>query len=86
VIVGREQLSPLEDGEFYACDLEGAKVLLGGEEIGRVKSIQEYPTCDAIVVEREAKGTLEIPLVDAYVASVDTAAGVVELVTIDGLS
>ncbi len=72
-------------GEFYACDLEGAKVLLAGEEIGRVKSIQEYPTCDVLVVEREAKSSLEVPLVDAYVASVDTGAGVVELVTIEGL-
>jgi 16S rRNA processing protein RimM len=85
LFVAREQLAPLEEGEFYACDLEGAKVFLAGEEIGRVKSIQEYPTCDALVVERAAKSALEIPLVDAYVASVDTAAGVVELVTIEGL-
>jgi 16S rRNA processing protein RimM len=86
LLVAREELSPLEEGEFYVCDLAGAKVLLAGVEIGRVKSIQAYPTCDALVVEREAKATLEVPLVDAYVASVDAAAGVVELVTIEGLS
>jgi 16S rRNA processing protein RimM len=85
LMVPRDQLAPLEDGEFYACDLEGAKVLLAGEEIGRVKTIKDYPTCDALIVEREAKTTLEVPLVDAYVASVDPAAGVVELVTIEGL-
>ena len=85
LLVAREELPGLEEGEFYACDLEGAKVILRGEEIGRVKSIQEYPTCDALIVERGAQSALEIPLVDAYIASVDTAAGVVELVTIEGL-
>jgi len=78
-------LAPLEEGEFYAADLQGAKVFLSGEEIGRVKSIQEYPTCDAIVVEREGKGTLEVPLVEAFVGTVDVAAGRVELVSIEGL-
>jgi 16S rRNA processing protein RimM len=83
--VPRDQLAPLDDDEFYAADLEGAKVFLAGEEIGRVKLVQEYPTCDVIVVEREGKPAIEVPLVDAYVGSVDAAAGRVELVSIEGL-
>jgi 16S rRNA processing protein RimM len=85
LMIPRTALDPLDDGEFYAADLEGAKVFLSGEEIGRVKTITEYPTCDVLVIEREGKALLEVPLVEAYVGSVDVAAGRVELVSIEGL-
>ncbi|HVY49458.1 MAG TPA: ribosome maturation factor RimM [Minicystis sp.] len=84
VLVRRDALPPLDEGEFYACDVEGARVLLGGEEVGRVTSLEEYPTCAALVVAGPT-GKFEVPLVDAYVASVDVAKGVVELVTLEGL-
>ena len=86
IVVPRDAFAPLEEGEFYACDIEGARaVLRSGGDVGRVKGIRSYPTCDALLVEREGKGLLEVPLVDAYVGSVDAAGGVVEIVTLDGL-
>jgi len=85
VLVARDAFPSLEEGEFYACDLEGAKaVLASGEEIGRVLRLQSYPTCDVLVVERPG-GTIEVPLLDNYVSSVDAEQGVVEIVTLDGL-
>jgi 16S rRNA processing protein RimM len=84
--VPRAAFPPAEEGEFYACDVEGARALLpSGEEVGRVVSIESYPTCDALVIDRGAAGRLEVPLVDAYVASVDVEGGVVQLVTLEGL-
>ena len=90
IAVARDEFPPLDEGEFYACDVEGARVLLpSGEEIGRVAGLSAYPTCDVLLVDRTGEGRagkrLEVPLVDAYVASVDVERGVVELVTIDGL-
>src|SRR5580692_7002684 len=79
VCVPRDAFPPLEEGEFYACDLEGARAVLGsGEEIGRVRGTVSYPTCDALVVDRGGGKTIEVPLLDAYVASVDVAGKVVE--------
>jgi 16S rRNA processing protein RimM len=87
VRVRRDLFPNPEEEEFYACDLEGARAVLpSGEEVGRVTAVQSYPTCDVLLVDRGAAGTLEIPLVDAYVASVDPARAVVELVTIEGLA
>jgi 16S rRNA processing protein RimM len=86
--VPRESFPALEDGEFYACDIEGARVILAAsdEEIGRVVELRSYPTCDVLVVARKAKGAdLEIPLLDAYVERVDAAAGVIRVITIEGL-
>lgn len=87
VCIPREAFPELPEGEFYACDIEGAEARLeSGEVVGKVLELRSYPTCDVLVVSRgEGKLTLEVPLVDAYVAEVDIQAGVVRLVTIDEL-
>lgn len=85
VVVRRTDFPQLDAGEFYACDLEGARaVLSSGEEVGHVTGIASYPTCDVLVVARGAQ-TLEIPLTDAYVGSVEPERGLVTLLTIEGL-
>jgi 16S rRNA processing protein RimM len=88
VLVSRDAFPLAEDGEFYACDLEGAKAVMAstGEEIGRVSGVQSYPTCDALVIDRGAGGSIEVPLVDAYVASVDVEGAVVQIVTLEGIA
>lgn len=86
ILVPRDAFPPLEEGEFYACDLEGARaVMRSGEELGRVSGVASYPTCDVLVVDREGGGRVEVPLLDAYVGAVDAKAGVVEILTIEGL-
>lgn len=87
VRVRRDAFPPAEEGEFYACDLEGARVVtVSGEEIGKVTGVQSYPTCDALVIDRGAAGVIEVPLTDAYVASVDVERALVEVATLEGLS
>ncbi len=87
LLVPRDEFPPLEEGEFYACDIEGARAELpSGEVVGRVLGLTSYPTCEVLVVEREDGSKIEVPLLDDFVASVDPDAAVVRLVTIDGLS
>ena len=84
--VPRDEFPKLEDGEFYACDVEGAQAVLpSGVVVGRVTGLVSYPTCDALAVARAEGGKLEIPLVEQFVSLVDTNAGIVHLVTIEGL-
>jgi 16S rRNA processing protein RimM len=86
LLVRRDALPPVEAGEFYACDLEGAEAkLVSGETVGHVTGLTSYPTCDVLVVERAGGKKLEVPLVEAYVSRVDAEKGVVELVTVEGL-
>jgi 16S rRNA processing protein RimM len=86
VCVPRAALPPLDEGEFYACDVEGAAaVLTSGEAVGKVTALTSYPTCDVLVVERPDGTRVEVPLTEAYVASVDPATGVVEIHTLEGL-
>jgi 16S rRNA processing protein RimM len=84
--VPRDEFPALEDGEFYACDIEGAQAVLpSGDVVGRVTELVSYPTCNSLTVQRPTGAKLEVPLVEQFVASVDTEAGVVHLVTIEGL-
>jgi 16S rRNA processing protein RimM len=85
ICVPRDEFPALEPGEFYACDVEGAKVELGGAEVGRVTALQSYPACDVLVVERGEGRPVEVPLTEAFVESVDVEAGLVKLVTLEGL-
>jgi 16S rRNA processing protein RimM len=91
VCVRRGDFPPLGEGEFYACDLEGAHVVVrqpGGArvDVGRVRELQTYPTVDVLVVDALDGGApWEIPLVDAIVDRVDVAAGEVSLSTLEGV-
>jgi 16S rRNA processing protein RimM len=90
--VRRSEFPPVEPGEFYACDVEGARVVLdpGASEerrdVGKVKALRTYPTADVLVVAAADGGRdLEVPLVDAIVREVDVASGIVTIATLEGV-
>jgi len=90
VCARRSEFPPLAPGEFYACDVEGARVLIGAgeaaEELGRVVEMRSYPTVDVLVVKAADGGRpWEVPLVDAVVEAVDVQQGVVVLSTREGV-
>jgi len=87
VCAKRGDFPPLEDDEFYVCDVEGARVVVdGGEELGQVIELKSYPTIDVLVVTAKDGGRpWEVPLVEAVVRRVDVGAGVVILATLEGV-
>jgi 16S rRNA processing protein RimM len=90
VCVPRESFAALEEGEFYVCDLEGAKVSMRtGEELvplGTVRELRSYPSVEVLVVKADDGGKdWEIPLVEAFVERVDAAAHEVIVASVDGL-
>jgi 16S rRNA processing protein RimM len=78
-------------GEFYACDIEGARVVVEVEgepsrELGQVIAMRAYPANDTLEVSAADGGRpWEVPLVDAVVRSVDVAAGLVTLLSMEGV-
>ena len=80
--VPREALPSLDGGEFYVVDIVGARVFdAEGVEVGTVDGITSYPSIEVLVVRRSATAgdTLELPLLDEFVARVDASAGEVHL-------
>ncbi len=86
VCVKRADFPALADGEFYACDVFGARVLVGEETLGTVRDLKSYPTVDVLVVRAEDGGKdYEVPLVDAVVGEVDLPGETVRLKTLEGV-
>jgi len=85
ICVPRDEFPPLADGEFYACDVEGAEVRVQNARIGTVERLEEYPTTNALVVKKEDGTSIEVPLTEAYVEKIDTEARVVTLSSIEDL-
>ncbi|MFO0553256.1 MAG: ribosome maturation factor RimM [Polyangiaceae bacterium] len=86
LFVERGSLPELDEGEFYAHDIIGARVEdLSGALIGHVRSFDSYPTCDVLSVETSEGARLEFPLVDDVVESVDAAAKLVRVKSREGL-
>jgi 16S rRNA processing protein RimM len=91
VCARRGDFPALAADEFYACDVEGALVVVTEEgaapvEIGRVRALRNYPSVDVFVVDAADGGEpWEVPLVEAIVIRVDVAEGRVTLATMDGV-
>jgi 16S rRNA processing protein RimM len=91
----RSDFPPLDEGEFYACDVEGSRVVCSEadasrdaepRELGTVRELRTYPSMDVLVVDAADGGTpYEVPLVDSIVRTVDVERGVVILSTLEGV-
>ncbi len=74
ILVPREALPDLEDGEFYIDDLIGLEGWDGDRLLGRVTGSRRQADVEVVTV-KSSEFELGIPMVDAYVVSVDVASG-----------
>ncbi|HYW03837.1 MAG TPA: ribosome maturation factor RimM [Gammaproteobacteria bacterium] len=76
IAVGRDELPPLADGEYYWTDLEGLRVrTASGRELGTVDRLMETGANDVLVVRGERERLIPF-LPDRVVTDVDLEAGV----------
>jgi 16S rRNA processing protein RimM len=84
ICVRRGDFPEAEPDEFYAIDVVGSEVRLGGERIGVVAELITYPSIEVFLVHADdGKGDWEVPLTEMFIGRVDVAAKVVELNTLD---
>lgn len=63
LVVPREALPALEDGEYYHADLIGLPVILTtGEPVGRVVLVENFGAGDVLEIERDAGGRFMVPM------------------------
>ncbi len=74
VLLSRDSLPPVEEGEFYAADLIGLPVKTpAGQLLGKVAAVSDAGATPVLEVVGEREW--QIPLVDLFVKRVDLAAG-----------
>jgi 16S rRNA processing protein RimM len=69
-----DELLPLDEGEYWAHELEGCVVHDGPTEVGTVRRMLELPSCEALEVDRAGGGQVIVPLVRDAVRGVDVQA------------
>ena len=85
VAVARDCLPQLDRGEYYLCDLVGARVQAPSGLVGEVVEVRPYPSVDVILVRTPEGKLVEQPLAEPWLESVDTPGGCVRLSSTDGL-
>lgn len=85
VSVAREALPPLEDGEYYLCDLVGASVISPNGPVGEVIEVRVHPSVDTLVVRAPDGALWEQALAEPWILRVDAENKRVELASADGL-
>jgi 16S rRNA processing protein RimM len=85
VLIRREQLPPVDEGEYYWHDLIGLKVVtVDGRHLGTLESIIETGSNDVYVVT-SGKDEILIPALEDVVVAVDLVAKVMTVTPVEGL-
>jgi len=83
--IRREELPPLEEGEYYLGDLVGYTVVSDDNEvIGRIQEVWDLPANEVLQVINADREVL-IPLVDEVIKEIDHAGGRVVIIPVEGL-
>ena len=87
IYMNEAEFAELPEGEYYEHELIGLRVIdtSSGSEVGTVSEVLEYPAQDILVVRREDGTEVMIPLVQAFVKSVDLERGLIEAELIEGI-
>jgi 16S rRNA processing protein RimM len=82
--VVREELAPLEPGEYYLADLVGAAVFGPEGRVGEVVGVVVNPSIDSLRIRLEDGRLVEQPLSPPWVARVEAEKARIELASLDG--
>lgn len=75
LLITRENAVPLEEGEFFICDIIGSTVFEeDGTEFGTLKDVMETGANDVFVVEMKNGGEVLLPCIDDCIKEIDVEA------------
>jgi 16S rRNA processing protein RimM len=85
ILIEKETLPELEEGEYYWMDILGMKVeTQDGKRIGKVKEIFPTGANDVYIVEGK-RGEILLPAIEEVIQSIDLKRGVMKVSRIEGL-
>ena len=83
--IAEEDLSDLDEGEFYYHEIIGLDVYEGDQFLGKIKEILQPGANDVWVVSRKGKRDLLLPYIPPVVLDIDLEAGRVQVELMEGL-
>lgn len=85
ILVDKETLPPLEEDEYYFDDLEGCKVTINGDHIGKVTKVEDFNGRRSLRVTLSNKKQILIPFVDSFIKNVNIDRKCIEVELIEGM-
>lgn len=86
LMVTRENALPLAEGQYYLCDVIGAKVVEeDGSPIGIVRDVIETGANNVFAIKTDEGREVLFPVIDECIKKVDTEAGIVTAHVMKGL-
>lgn len=85
IMIDKESLPPLEEDEYYFDDLEGCKVTVKGNHIGKVTKVEDYNGRRSLRVTLSNKKQILIPFVDQFIKEVNIEKKSIEVELIEGM-
>ena len=86
ILIDREDAVPLEEGEYFICDLIGMKVVSDeGEELGILEDVLQTGANDVYSVKDTQGKEILIPVIDDCVLDINTDEGKILVHLLPGL-
>lgn len=86
LLIERKQAVPLQENEYFICDIIDSKVVTeDGEEIGTLKEVLQTGANDVYVVKTEEGKEVLFPVIDTCVLDVNTEEKVVTVRLMPGI-
>lgn len=86
VYASREELPPLDEGEYFLFEVIGSQVFTGdGEPVGELKDIIETPAHNIFVISRPGQKDALVPAVPEFIESIDVDTQRVVIQPVEGL-
>ena len=85
IMVDKNSLPPLEEDEYYFDDLEGCKVTVKGDHIGKVTKVEDYNGRRSLRVTLSNRKQILIPFVDQFIKEVNINKKSIEVELIEGM-
>ena len=84
VYKAKQDIKPLENGEYYFSDLRGLDVYIDDNKVGKVIRVEEGLANNNLRVLKDGKEYL-IPYVKAFILNVDLQANRIDIRNVEGL-
>ena len=82
----REDIKPLKKGEYYFSDLRDLEVYVDGENVGKVKNVEEGIRNNNLrIVKYADKKEYLVPFLDVFIENVDLERKRIDIIKMEGL-
>ncbi len=85
IYVKEDDLTPLEENEYYYHELFNCVVYHDEKRIGIVKDVVNYGASDILIIKNDSEKDLMIPFVDEFILDVNTNNKKIQIKVIEGL-